>query len=54
MVGPVVQFVRHVKALKDDDYSSRVNIRPKDGFYDLAKALNELAENLEEKNKPES
>ena len=54
MVGPVIQFLRHVKALKDEDYSSRVNIRPKDGFYDLAGALNELAESLEEKNKSES
>ena len=49
MVGPVVQFIRHVKALTGGEYASRVNIRPKDGFYDLADELNKLAETLEHK-----
>lgn len=47
MVGPVVQFLKHTKSLQKGDFTSRVHLRPNDGFYDLANELNELAEVLE-------
>lgn len=51
MVGPIVQFIKHAKALQQGDYSSRVQLRPNDGFNDLADELNTLAKNLEETKK---
>ena len=47
LVGPVVAFHRHVEALKNGDYHSRVQLRDKDCFEDLAQDLNELAGLLE-------
>lgn len=48
MVGPVVQFCKHVENLRNGEYDSRVVLRKKDGFEDLAAELNKLAETLEE------
>ena len=47
VVGPVVAFQRQVEALKNGDYQSRVRLREKDCFDDLAQDLNELASLLE-------
>ncbi len=47
LVGPVVAFHRHVEALKNGDYQSRVRLRERDSFADLAHDLNELAGLLE-------
>jgi signal transduction histidine kinase len=47
MIGPMVGVRRHVEALKNGDYGSRVRFRKGDAF-DLIKGdLNELAELLE-------
>ena len=48
MVGPVVQFVKHAKALGEENYGSRIKIRSKDGFSELADELNNLAKKLEQ------
>ena len=47
LVGPMVAFRRHLEALKNGDYSSRVQLRRKDAFEDVAEDLNELAQILE-------
>jgi methyl-accepting chemotaxis protein len=47
MVGPTVAFRRHVEALKNGDFSSRVVLRKGDAFRELAHELNDLAELLE-------
>jgi hypothetical protein len=52
MVGPVVAFRRHVEALKNAEYASRVHIRRFAAFAELARDLNELAELLEAQEKP--
>lgn len=52
--GPVVAFRRHVEALKNGDYASRVHLRKGDAFSDLESDLNELAEMLQAGTKPES
>jgi methyl-accepting chemotaxis protein len=51
MVGPIVAFRRHVEALKNAEYGSRVHIRRFDAFPELARDLNELAELLEAQEK---
>ncbi len=53
MVGPMVAFRRHLEALKNGDYGSRVNLRKNDAFMELQDDLNELAEILAEGGKPE-
>jgi signal transduction histidine kinase len=45
--GPLVPLLRHVKALKEGSYASRVHLRATDEMGELATALNELAETLE-------
>jgi methyl-accepting chemotaxis protein len=50
--GPAVAFRRHVEALKNGDFSSRVHLRDGDAFTDLERDLNELAEILEANTKP--
>ncbi|MDH3519042.1 MAG: hypothetical protein OEM49_01175 [Myxococcales bacterium] len=47
MIGPTVAFRRHVEALKNGDYRSRIALRKRDAFGDLADDLNELADILE-------
>ena len=47
--GPVVPMQRHIDALKEGDYSSRVNLRKGDELQELSDALNSLAESLEKK-----
>jgi signal transduction histidine kinase len=44
--GPIVQFRRHVRNMINGDYSSRVNLRDHDQFFELSEDLNELAEKL--------
>jgi hypothetical protein len=54
MVGPMVAFRRHIEALKNGDFRSRVRLRKGDAFLYLVKDLNELAEilEIEERRKP--
>ena len=52
MIGPTVAFRRHVEALKNGDYRSRIKLRRRDAFSELAGDLNELAEILERDEKP--
>ena len=47
MIGPTITIKRHVRALKKGIYSSRISLRRRDEFKDLAEELNELAEILE-------
>ena len=47
--GPMIPLRRHVQKLKEGDYSSRVILRGKDEFKELAADLNELAELLAKK-----
>jgi methyl-accepting chemotaxis protein len=49
MVGPVFVFERHVRALLDGNYKSRVTLRREDDFKELSALLNQLAEKLETK-----
>ncbi|HEY5657539.1 MAG TPA: hypothetical protein VIY27_07090 [Myxococcota bacterium] len=51
MVGPSVPLQRHIEALKNGDYASRVKLRKHDAFEELAENLNELARMLEEHEK---
>jgi HAMP domain-containing protein len=46
--GPTIALRRHIKKLKNGDYSSRAHLRAGDELHDLADELNELAETLEE------
>lgn len=48
LVGPMVPFRRHIEALKNGDYGSRIHLRKQDAFGDVAEDLNELAAILEE------
>lgn len=45
--GPMVPIRRHLKALIEGDYSSRLTLRKKDEFQDVAEDLNELAKVLD-------
>ena len=45
--GPIVPLKRHVESLIEGKYQSRVQLRKKDEFQDLAVELNRLAANLE-------
>ena len=47
LVGPTIAFRRHILALIDGDFKSRVNLRKNDAFEEVAEALNKLAEKLE-------
>ena len=51
MVGPTVAFRRHVLALTEGDYASRVRLRRNDAFPELAQELNVLAATLEDDRK---
>jgi hypothetical protein len=48
LIGPIVAFERHLRALQRGDYASRVSLRSGDHIYGtLADLLNDLAERLE-------
>ncbi len=47
--GPIIPLKRHVEALIAGQYESRVQLRKKDEFQDLATELNRLAAALEHK-----
>ena len=47
LVGPTYAFRRHIKALADKNYNSRVVLRKADAFIEVAEDLNSLAETLE-------
>lgn len=53
MVGPLVPMRRHVEAIKNGDYASRVHLRDGDAFHDVAEELNDLAASLAEAEKRE-
>ena len=47
LLGPLVALRRHVQALKDGEYGSRVELRESDRAYlDVAQDLNDLAQSL--------
>ena len=48
MIGPTVTIKRHIKALKEGFYSSRITLRKHDELKDLASELNELAEIMQQ------
>ncbi len=48
MIGPEIPIRRHIEALKNGDYGSRIHLRKQDAFGDVAEDLNELAAILEE------
>ena len=48
MIGPTVTINRHIRALQEGRYASRVTLRKNDEHKDLAAELNELAEILEQ------
>ena len=52
VMGPEVAFRRQVEALKNGDYTARVELRDGDAFAELASDLNELAVILESNEKP--
>ena len=51
LIGPLRPFTRHVEALTEGDYSSRVNLRrgDLDMYMEYADKLNQLASSLEQK-----
>lgn len=49
LVGPIYAFIRHVRSLKEGNYSERTHLRKGDAFADLALELNELSEELAKK-----
>ncbi len=53
MIGPIVAFRRHIEALKNGDYHSRVRLRKGDAFWEMLNDLNELAQRLEREGKRE-
>ncbi len=50
--GPLVAIQRHVGALTAGNFSSRVHIRRGDDLAELADTLNELAQSLQDQEKP--
>lgn len=49
MVGPTIAFRRHILSLCDGKYVARTNLRKGDAFLEVAEALNQLSEQLAEK-----
>lgn len=47
--GPTIPFRRHIQSLIDGDYTVRVQLRKRDEFQDLAEALNQLTNKLQER-----
>ncbi len=53
LIGPIVAFERHLRALQRGDYASRVSLRSSDHVYaDMADQLNDLAARLETSGRP--
>lgn len=48
LVGPTYAFRRHIREIKNGNYSSRVVLRKGDAFQEVAEDLNELAMTLEQ------
>jgi Tfp pilus assembly protein PilX len=44
--GPMVPIRKHIQNLKKGDFESRIHLRKKDHFHELAEDLNELAKSL--------
>jgi signal transduction histidine kinase len=51
MIGPTIAFRRHIEAMKNGDYSSRIHLRKGDAFVEMQDDLNELASLLERDDK---
>ncbi len=49
MIGPTIAFRRHIRALMDGNFSSRIHLRKGDAFVEVAEDLNSLAEQMEKK-----
>ncbi len=47
LVGPTIAFRRHIQALKQKRYQSRIVLRKRDAFKEVADDLNQLAQSLE-------
>jgi methyl-accepting chemotaxis protein len=53
LVGSTIAFSRHVRALRNGEYSSRIKLRKNDAFWELAQDMNDLAASLECKGQAE-
>jgi len=53
LIGPTIPMVRHVEALRKGRYGHRIKLRRHDAFAELADALNELAETLQNGERPQ-
>lgn len=51
LVGPTIAFRRHIKALSEGRFNSRITLRKQDAFAEVAEDLNNLAAVLEKKAK---
>jgi len=49
LIGPTIAFRRHIKALTEGNYDSRIQLRKNDAFVEVAEELNRLAEVLGQK-----
>jgi signal transduction histidine kinase len=47
LVGPITPISRHIEALNNGDYSSRISLRKNDYLEDIEVSLNELSAKLE-------
>ncbi len=52
--GPKVALMRHIKALNEGNFESRLCLRGNDEFHDMAAALNQLTEKLQAQLKDQS
>ena len=51
IAGPLDRMIRFLKSVKEGDYSKRIILRDKDELADLANAINELVDKLENEKK---
>jgi len=49
LIGPTIAFRRHISCLRAGQFESRIILRQADAFLEVAKDLNELAADLEQK-----
>ncbi len=49
VVGPIDRMIRALQRIGQGDFSPRLHLRPGDALHDVAKAINELATNLEKR-----
>ena len=54
LVGPTYAFRRHIQELAKGNYSSRVNLRKRDAFAEVADDLNQLADTLQARSQRET